>query len=79
MRLFLRRGRKRNKFGHFDRNPLTLVEMGVASPRLATKQFNLSSFFQGIPGNDGIPGKPGLPAHIVSKRKRKGGEATRIY
>lgn len=28
--------------------------MGVVSPRLATNQFNLSSLFQGVPGNDGL-------------------------
>lgn len=59
----------------FDPHPLTLlwplVEMGVVIPRLATNQFNVSSFFQGIPGNDGIPGKPGLPGYVVSKIREK--------
>lgn len=45
--------------------------MGAANPRLAIEKFNLSSFFQGIPGNDGIPGKPGVPGNIVSKIREK--------
>lgn len=64
-----------NRFDHFDPEPLTLVEMGVVRPQTATNQFNLSSFFQGIPGNDGLPGNPGLPGYIVSKireRRRRG-------
>jgi len=32
------------------------------NPRL-----NLSSSFQGVPGNDGLPGRPGLTNYIVSK------------
>lgn len=44
------------------------------APWMATNQFNLSSFFQGIPGNDGIPGNPGIPGKIVSKcRTRRRG------
>lgn len=31
-------------------------------------QFNLSSFLQGIPGNDGIPGKQGPPGQAVSNQ-----------
>lgn len=69
---FIRHGRRRRRFDHFEPDPLTLVEMGVATPWLATNQFNLSSFFQGIPGNDGIPGNPGLPGYIVSKIREKG-------
>lgn len=68
-----------NRFDHFDPEPLTLVEMGVVRSQTATNQFNLSSFFQGIPGNDGLPGNPGLPGYIVSKIRDKGGEATCIY
>lgn len=48
--------------------PLTPLDVGVVSPLLATNQFNISSFFQGVPGNDGLPGTPGLPAPIVSKK-----------
>lgn len=51
--------------------PLTLLDVGVVSPLLATNQFNISSFFQGIPGNDGLPGNPGLPALTVSKNRGK--------
>lgn len=75
---FISNGRRRNRFDHSD--PLTLpwplVEMGVASRRLATTHFNLSSFFQGIPGNDGLRGEPGLPGYSVSKireKRRRGG------
>lgn len=70
---FIRHGRRRNRFDHFD---TPLVEMGVASPRLAINQFNLSSFFQGIPGNDGIQGKPGIPGYSVSKNREKRRRAT---
>lgn len=31
-------------------------------------QFNLSSFLQGIPGNDGRPGRPGPPGQAVSNQ-----------
>lgn len=53
--------------------PVTLLDVGVVSPQLATEQFNISSFFQGIPGNDGLPGTPGLPAQIVDRAKRRRG------
>lgn len=33
------------------------------------EKFNLSSFLQGLPGNDGIPGQPGLPSQAVSTLK----------
>jgi hypothetical protein len=33
---------------------------------------NLSSFFQGIPGNDGVTGQPGLPGKTVSKQTARG-------
>lgn len=68
---FTRHGMVEDRFDHFDPEPLTLVEMGVVRAQTATNQFNLSSFFQGIPGNDGLPGNPGLPGYIVSKIREK--------
>ncbi len=41
-------------------------------------QFNLSSFLQGIPGNDGVPGKPGPPGQAVSNQTG-GGALLTIY
>lgn len=49
-------------FGYFFH---TTLEMEMSRAWLKAK-FNLSSFLQGLPGNDGLPGKPGLPGQAVS-------------
>ena len=64
---------KTQVIGHLCDAPNDWWKWDMASLRSATNQFNLSSFFQGIPGNDGVPGQPGQPGTIVSNQSEERG------